>query len=90
MSSSGDKGNDTFEPMDSRRYRWRDQAREHEVALVWVPGTDGRPYHFGHGPIERAIDVAGFFMATTPVTQAFWQRVMGGNPAVPAGPPLPG
>lgn len=68
--------------MDPRRYRWRDQAREHELALVWVPGTDGTPYRFGHGPVERAIDVAGFFMATTPVTQAFWQRVMGGNPAV--------
>jgi formylglycine-generating enzyme required for sulfatase activity len=68
--------------MDPRCYRWRDQSREHELALVWVPGTDGRPYRFGHAPVERDIDVAGFFMATTPVTQAFWQRVMGRNPAV--------
>ena len=68
--------------MDHRRYRWRDQADDHELTLVWVPGTDGRPYRFGPGPGERAIEVAGFFMAATPVTQAFWQHVMGGNPAV--------
>lgn len=40
------------------------------------------PYGFGHGPGERAIDVAGFFLSTTPVTQAFWQHVMGANPSV--------
>jgi formylglycine-generating enzyme required for sulfatase activity len=75
--------------MDPRRYRWRDSAREHELALVWVPGTDGMPYRFGHGPGERAIDVAGFFMSTTPVTQAFWQHLMGSNPAVRPDPLCP-
>jgi formylglycine-generating enzyme required for sulfatase activity len=49
----------------------------------------GAAYRFGQGPVERAVDVAGFFMATTPVTQAFWQRVMGGNPAVRPDPLCP-
>lgn len=67
--------------MDARRYRWRDHSHEHELVLVWVPGTDGSPYGFGYGPAERAVDVDGFFIATTPVTQALWMRVMGSNPA---------
>lgn len=25
-----------FVNMDRRRYRWRDQGREHELAVVWV------------------------------------------------------
>ena len=67
--------------MDARRYRWRDQSREHELVLVWVPGTERSPYRFGHGPAEAAVEVAGFFIATTPVTQALWMRLMGSNPA---------
>jgi formylglycine-generating enzyme required for sulfatase activity len=66
---------------DSRRFSWRDASGEHELTLVWVQGTDGSPYRFGNGPVERAVDVAGFFMATTPVTQALWQYVAEINPA---------
>ncbi|HJR60065.1 MAG TPA: SUMF1/EgtB/PvdO family nonheme iron enzyme [Vicinamibacterales bacterium] len=35
----------------------------------------------GTGRTGRAVDVPGFFIATTPVTQALWQLVMGSNPA---------
>ncbi|HMD36992.1 MAG TPA: formylglycine-generating enzyme family protein [Vicinamibacterales bacterium] len=67
--------------MRPRRFCWSDESGEHELALVWVPGTDGAPYQFGNGLGRRAIDLPGFYIATTPVTQALWQRVMGSNPA---------
>jgi formylglycine-generating enzyme required for sulfatase activity len=67
--------------MEPRHFRWHDHAGDHDLTLVWVPGTGGAPYEFGHGADRRAIDVPGFFIAATPVTQAFWQRVMGSNPA---------
>ena len=66
--------------MDPRRYGWRDEGRYHELVLKWVPGTAGRPYQFGHGA-TRAIDLPGFFIGTTQVTQALWTHVMGANPA---------
>ena len=67
---------------EPRRFRWTDPSGDHELTLVWVAGTGGTPFRFGHGGSQRAIEVPGFFMATTPVTQALWQRVMGSNPAV--------
>ena len=74
---------------DSRRFRWHDRAGDHELELVWVPGTDGNSYRFGHGPDTRPVDVAGFFMTSTPVTQALWQLVMGTNPACRQDPRCP-
>ena len=67
-----------YEP---RRFRWNDQSGDHTLTLVWAAGTDGTPYQFGHGASRRAIELPGFFIATTPVTQALWSRVMGSNPA---------
>jgi formylglycine-generating enzyme len=73
----------------SRIYRWHAEGREHELRLNWAPGTDGDPFLFGREPAQRPIDVAGFFMSTTPVTQALWVHAMGHNPSVNAGPLLP-
>jgi formylglycine-generating enzyme required for sulfatase activity len=67
--------------LQAPRYRWRDESAEHELTLAFVPGTGGVPYQFGHGAERRAIEVPGIFIATTPVTQALWQHVMGSNPA---------
>ena len=75
--------------LQPRRYAWRDESGEHELILAWVPGTDGTPYDFGNGADRRAIEVPGFFIATTPVTQALWSHVMGSNPAARPDPRCP-
>jgi formylglycine-generating enzyme len=64
-----------------RQYAWQDQSENYELTLKWVPGTNGKPYDFGNGNDRRAIELPGFFMGTTPVTQAIWSHVMGSNPA---------
>jgi formylglycine-generating enzyme len=68
--------------MEPRRFAWRESTGPHELVLAWVPATSGASYAFGHGPRRRAIDLAAFFVSTTPVTQALWARVMGDNPAI--------
>jgi len=70
-----------LEDMEPRRFAWEGQAERQELVLVWVPGTSGAPYGFGHGEQGRRVTLAGFFMSTTPVTQALWHRAMGENPA---------
>jgi formylglycine-generating enzyme required for sulfatase activity len=75
--------------MEPRHLRWHDQSGSHDLTLVWVQGTHGAPYQFGHGAEQRAIEVPDFFIAATPVTQAFWQRVMGSNPSVRPDPRCP-
>jgi len=69
--------------------KWRTGDDEHEIRLVKVPGTDGKPYLFGGGPSPRPIEVRDFHIATTPVTQALWTRVMGSNPSAGGGPRHP-
>lgn len=66
--------------LPSRPYSWRDESGEHELTLVFVPGTEGAAYPFGNGADRRAIDLPSFFMATTPATQALWRHVMGSSP----------
>lgn len=75
--------------MEPRQFSWDGPAAKHELRLVWVPGTSGRPFTFGHGKQRRSMDVAGFFMGATPVTQALWLRTMGVNPAVRVDPHCP-
>ncbi len=71
-------------------YHWRADDGEHELRLVQVPGTNGRPFLFGGGDNRRPIDVRPLHIATTPVTQALWMHVMGANPSVgPRGPLRP-
>ena len=52
-----------------------------KLDLVYVPGTNGKAFLYGRGPNQRSIEVAPFYIATTPVTQALWLYVMGSNPA---------
>jgi formylglycine-generating enzyme required for sulfatase activity len=68
--------------MEPRRFAWDTLTGPEELVLAWVPGTSGAPYRFGHGASRREVQLAGFHMGTTPVTQALWERVMGENPAV--------
>jgi formylglycine-generating enzyme required for sulfatase activity len=72
-----------------RVYAWRDRDGEHELRLVHVPGTNGKPFLFGTGADRRSIHVRGFFIGVTPVTQALWTRVMGANPSAHKGPEYP-
>lgn len=65
--------------MDSIRYRWTDDERTREFALVRVPGTSGRPYSFGEPSQSVAVDIQEFFIGAVPVTQAFWSHVAGAN-----------
>jgi formylglycine-generating enzyme required for sulfatase activity len=78
-----------FQHMDPRRFAWDDPMGRHELVLAWVPGTAGTPNAFGNGQKRRSIELAGFFVGTTPVTQALWTRVMGENPAVHRNPRCP-
>lgn len=70
-------------------YRWREGDAQHELRLIHVPGTGGRPYPFGSGPDRPTIEIADFHIGATPVTQALWSHVMAANPAVRKGARLP-
>ena len=67
--------------MATLSYRWRVDDTEHELRLVWVPATDGKPFMFGRAPRRKPVEVGGFHIGATPVTQALWLHVMGDNPA---------
>jgi formylglycine-generating enzyme required for sulfatase activity len=73
----------------SRSYRWDAESEHHELRLVWVRGTEGDPYLFGRQPMGKRVHVDGFFIATTPVTQALWTHVMGDNPSGKSAPRCP-
>jgi formylglycine-generating enzyme len=75
--------------MKPRRFTWQGPTETHELTLAWVPGTAGVPYGFGHGQQRRSIELNGFFIGTTPVTQALWTYVMAENPAVRIDPRCP-
>lgn len=77
--------------MDTISYRWKSGSGDHELRMVRVKGTEGRPYNFGEGNARRTIDVSEFWIATVPVTQALWMHVMGDddNPSVVRGAQLP-
>jgi formylglycine-generating enzyme len=83
-------------------YTWHADDGEHELRMMPVPGTasepwlaeareagEGGPYLFGAGDHRHPVEIRGFHMSSTPVTQALWTHVMGSNPAVRAGPRLP-
>jgi hypothetical protein len=63
-------------------YEWGAGGVEHQLRLVQVPGTNGKPYLFGADPDRRPVEVHDFHIATTPVTQALWMHVMDSNPSV--------
>lgn len=67
--------------MQTLSYKWRAGDDEHELRLVPVPGTAGRPYPFGARANSRPIEIRDFHLMTTSVTQALWTHVMGSNPA---------
>jgi formylglycine-generating enzyme required for sulfatase activity len=73
----------------SMSYGWDAAGQRHELCLVWVPGTGRDSYVFGREQRGKRIRVFGFFMSTTPVTQAFWTHVMGDNPSVKSAPCCP-
>src|SRR5262245_46257280 len=73
----------------TKTYFWNAEGERHQLNLIWVPGTNGEPYRFGHESASKPIDVAGFFIAATRVTQALWTHVMGHNPSVRPGPRRP-
>ena len=68
-------------------YTWKTDHSDRALDLVHGEGTAGRPYLFGEGEVRRAIEVAGFYIATVPVTQALWTHVMGAgnNPSIRRG-----
>src|SRR5262245_58282944 len=68
--------------MQTFRYKWRAAGVEHEMSLVPVPGTGGKPYLVGPRPHRLPVEVRDFHILSTPVTQALWTHVMGSNPAV--------
>src|SRR5262249_29156141 len=73
------------------RYHWNADGRDHVFELVRVEGTRGRPCPLGDGGELQPVEVQGFFIGTTPVTQALWTQVVGAdsNPAITRGADLP-
>lgn len=72
-------------------YKWIDSGKEYSLDLVYVGGCQGDPYPFGQPPAERKIELRQFRIATTTVTQALWNHVMGAekNTAIAKGMDLP-
>lgn len=70
--------------MTAIEYSWTSGGKVRLISFVRVNGTHGRPYPFGEGPGVRLVEVPDFFVGTVPVTQAFWDHVMGsgGNPSL--------
>jgi formylglycine-generating enzyme len=75
--------------MEPRRFTWDGSTGRHEMTMAWVPPTSDSEYSFGEGTNRTPVRLAGFYMGTTPVTQALWERVMGDNPAVRPDPLCP-
>src|SRR5262245_2725898 len=65
--------------MSTLSYKWSADGEEHALDLVRVRGTGGGTYLFGREPNRRPVEIHDFYMATTPVTQALWQHVVGSN-----------
>lgn len=63
--------------MAARCYGWSEGGSEHEFVVVHVPGTGGAPFEFGSPSRHKPVEVPGFFLGATQVTQAMWQHVMG-------------
>ncbi len=70
-------------------YCWNVDGHNHEFSMVWVPGSGVETYLFGREPRQKAINIGGFFIGGTPVTQSLWTHVMGTNPAVKRAPRCP-
>ena len=60
--------------MGPLRFTWGNPASRLE--LIFVPGTQGRPYSFGEESVRPAIEVPDFFLATVVVTNDLWAHVM--------------
>jgi formylglycine-generating enzyme len=72
--------------MQTLSYRWKSDEGWQVLELVAVVRTGDNPFLFGQGTNDfRKMEVGAFFIATTPVTQAFWQHVRGSNPAINVG-----
>lgn len=68
---------------------WKFEGIEHSLRMLPVPGTNGRPYRMGTDDSHKLVHVKDFWMSSTPVTQALWERVTGSNPSVRADPLSP-
>jgi len=77
--------------MEAVTYNWKSGDETHAFKLVFVRGTDGRPFSFGEEAPRRSVHIQDFFLGTVPVTQALWTHVMGPNtnPSVRQGADLP-
>lgn len=62
-------------------YGWRADGGDHELRLIHVPGTAGKPYLFGAARTRPEIEISDFYIGATPVTQALWLHVMGEMPS---------
>lgn len=71
--------------MEPIKYSFEANNEVHSLELVSVEGTRKQPYVFGEENRTRNVEVPGFFISTTPVTQAVWTHVMGVNPSIARG-----
>ena len=74
--------------MNALTYKWSDGDAAHELEFVRVLGTAGTPFMFGRTE-KIPVEVAEFYIATTPVTQALWSHIMGSAPAKHVEPKAP-
>jgi len=66
--------------MKTGTYRWDAGGTSYEFALVAVTGTHGDPFEFGAEIPPRRMNVGGFAISRTTVTEALWAHIMGDDP----------
>jgi hypothetical protein len=73
--------------MRSINYKWQSCNGLRVTEMVYIEGTNDRPYSFGIAAATGKINVREFWIGTVPVTQTLWMHVMGSEdrPAVGQG-----
>lgn len=73
--------------MNNIKFQYTIEHIDYELEMVFVEGTQGKPFLFGDERQKREINIQSFFISKFPLTQAFWKYVMGNeqNPSVRKG-----
>jgi sulfatase modifying factor 1 len=65
--------------MRNIKYKFPPDNPMYELEMVFVEGTNNKPFLFGVEDNKQEININDFFMAAFPVTQGLWKHVMGND-----------